>query len=140
MTKLSLSDEDRKEVVRYRLEKAERAYAEAVGSVGSGFVETSANRLYYAAYYAVSALLIANGMQAKTHNGIIQLFGLHFIRTKVLDRRMGIVYNQLFSLRLTGDYEDRHRLSLSEDVVPLVKPARELIDAVSTLARKQCGL
>jgi uncharacterized protein (UPF0332 family) len=49
MTKLTLSDEDRKEVVRYRLEKAERAYAEAVGSVNSGFVETSANRLYYAA-------------------------------------------------------------------------------------------
>lgn len=135
-----MSDEDRKEVVRYRLEKAGRAYTEAVGSVNSGFVETAANRLYYAAYYAVSALLIANGLLAKTHNGVIQQFGLNFIKTKVLDRRMGIVYNQLFSLRLTGDYEDRHRLSLSEDVAPLVEPARELIEAVSDLARKECGL
>ena len=51
----TLSESDRKEIVKYRLEKAERAYLEAVGSIESGFVETSANRLYYAAYYAVSA-------------------------------------------------------------------------------------
>ena len=136
----TLSESDRKEIVKYRLEKAERAYLEAVRSIESGFVETSANRLYYAAYYAVSALLIANGIQTKTHNGIIQQFGLNFIKTKVLERKMGTIYNQLFSLRLTGDYEDRHSLSLSEDVLPLVEPARMLIDAVSKLAKAKCNL
>ena len=53
---------------------------------------------------------------------------------------MGTIYNQLFSLRLTGDYEDRHSLSLSEDVLPLVEPARMLIDAVSKLAKAKCNL
>lgn len=45
MTKGALSEEERKEVVKYRL--------------------------YYAAYYAVSALLIAYGISAKAHSGII---------------------------------------------------------------------
>ena len=51
-----LNDEDRREIVKYRLEKSLRTYNEAVGSIANGYVETAANRLYYAAYYAVSAL------------------------------------------------------------------------------------
>ena len=36
MIKVQLSDADRKEVVRYRLEKANRTYQEAVGSIKNG--------------------------------------------------------------------------------------------------------
>jgi uncharacterized protein (UPF0332 family) len=136
----TLSDEDRLEVVKYRLEKSLRAYHEAVGSIGSGFVETAANRLYYAAYYAVSALLIAYGISARTHNGVIQMFGLNFIKPKLIDRKYGAIFNQLFSLRLTGDYEDRRNLDLQTDVIPLVDPAKDLIDTVSELARKKVNL
>lgn len=136
----TLSDEDRLEVVKYRLEKSQRAYHEAVGSIDSGFVETAANRLYYAAYYAVSALLIAHGISARTHNGVIQMFGLNFIKPKLIDRKYGAIFNQLFSLRLTGDYEDRRNLDLQTDVIPLVDPAKELIDKVSELAKQAVGL
>ena len=75
MTKGQLSDTDRIEVVKYRIEKANRTYKEAVGSIENGYVETAANRLYYAAYYAVSALLISYKYEASTHNGVIQMFG-----------------------------------------------------------------
>ena len=54
MIKGQLTDADRTEIVKYRLEKAYRTYNEAVGSIKNGYVETAANRLYYAAYYAVS--------------------------------------------------------------------------------------
>ena len=136
MTVGTLSDEDRFEVVKYRLEKSQRAYHEAVGSIDSGFVETAANRLYY----AVSALLIAHGISARTHNGVIQMFGLNFIKPKLIDRKYGAIFNQLFSLRLTGDYEDRQNLDLQTDVIPLVDPAKELIDKVSELAKQAVGL
>lgn len=137
MTTPTLSEEDRREIVKYRIEKAYRAYNEAVGSINNNFVETAANRLYYAAYYAVSALLIAYGITARTHNGIIQMFGLTFLKPKLIDRKFGLIYNQLFSLRLTGDYEDRRNLDLDEDVMPLVKPAKELIDLTSSMAKEK---
>ncbi len=140
MTKGQLSDADRMEVVRYRLEKANRTYQEAVGSINSGYVETSANRLYYAAYYAVSALLISYKYEASTHNGVIQMFGKAFLKSGIIDKRYGKTFNQLFSLRLTGDYEDRHILDMETEVMPLVEPAKELIDLVSDLARKQISL
>lgn len=44
--------------------------------------------------------------------------------------------NQLFSLRLTGDYEGRHILDMETEVLPLVEPAKELIGLVSEMAKK----
>ena len=41
-----LNDDDRREIVKYRLEKSLRTYNEAVGSIANGYVETAANRLY----------------------------------------------------------------------------------------------
>lgn len=46
MTKGQLTDSDRLEIVKYRLEKAYRTYHEAKGAINSGFGETAANRLY----------------------------------------------------------------------------------------------
>ena len=132
-----LNDEDRREIVKYRLEKSLRTYNEAVGSIANGYVETAANRLYYAAYYAVSALLVSYKYEASTHNGVIQMFGKAFIKSKVLERRYGTIFNQLFSLRMTGDYEDRRFLDIEEDVKPLIEPTKELIDVVSVMAKEQ---
>jgi len=132
---MSLTREERALVVQYRLEKAQTAITHAESNARMGYWEVTANRLYYAAYYAVSALLIHHGHAAQTHNGVIQLFGLHFIKPGIVDRRFGKLYNQLFTLRLTGDYNDSYTLE-EEDVVPLIAPARELIEAISTLARE----
>ena len=99
MIKVQLSDADRKEVVKYRLEKANRTYQEAIGSIKNGYVETAANRLYYAAYYAVSALLISYKYEVSTHNGVIQMFGKVFLRNNIIDKKYGKIFNQLFSDR-----------------------------------------
>ena len=137
MTRGQLSDEDRKEVVKYRIEKAIRTYSEAIGSIKSGYVETAANRLYYAAYYAVSALLISYKYEASTHNGVIQIFGKAFLKNNIVDKKHGKTFNQLFSLRLTGDYEDRHIIDMTTELLPLVEAAKKLIDAVINLAEEE---
>ena len=78
---MSLNEEDRITIVRYRIERAENAFLQAKANFKMGFVEVTANRLYYAAYYAVSALLIANKIPAHSHDGNISQFGLHFVKT-----------------------------------------------------------
>ena len=76
---MSLSYEERKAVVEFRIEKAIRAYEQAKGVIPLMYWETIANRLYYAAYNAVSALLMANGDNAQTHAGVTHLFGMRFV-------------------------------------------------------------
>jgi uncharacterized protein (UPF0332 family) len=132
---MSLNDEERLQVVKYRLEKANNTLSDAEKVIGMGMWATGANRLYYAAYYAVSALLIANGCLAKTHEGIIRLFNQHFVMNGIVDRELGRQYNILFTMRLTGDYGDCFDLQ-EKDVAPMVEPAQRLIETVSQLASK----
>lgn len=130
---MSLNQEEREAVVTYRLEKAAKTMEQAKCNLPMHFWELVANRMYYAAYYAVSALLIANGHTAKTHETIVRVFGLQFVKTGMFSSEQGRLYNKLFSLRLTGDYNDHYDLEES-DVLPLVVPTEQLIADVSTMA------
>ena len=132
---MSLSQEERRAVVEFRVEKAFRAYEQAKGVLGLKYWETIANRLYYAAYNAVSALLIANGDTAQTHSGVIHLFGLHFVKTGIISSDMGRLYHSLFTMRQTGDYDDTYGLT-EQDVLPYVEPTGQLIEQVSVLAKQ----
>lgn len=133
---MSLSLDERKAVVEFRIEKARRAFEQAQGVVELQYWETIANRLYYAAYNAVSAMLIAYGYTAHSHDGVIHLFGQHFVKPGLVDIKDGKLYHHLFSMRLTGDYDDTYGLT-SEDVLPLIAPASELIDKVIDIATKK---
>ena len=99
---MSMTEEERDAVVELRIAKAYRAYEEAKGVVELKYWETIANRLYYAAYNAVTALLIANGDVAQTHSGVRHIFGLKFIKTGILPPETGRLYHRLFSMRQTG--------------------------------------
>jgi len=132
---MSLSAEERQVIVEFRIEKAFRAYEQSKGVVALEYWETVANRLYYAAYNAVSALLIANGDAVQTHNGVIHLFGQKFVQSGRIEPEMGRLYHKLFTMRLTGDYDDTYGLK-EEDVLPLIEPAGVLIEKVVSLARQ----
>jgi len=129
---MSLTQEERDAVVAFRFEKAQRTLEQAIGNYNMGYVETTANRLYYAAYYAASALLIKHGLIANTHNGVKAMLGLNFIKTGIISREMGKLYNRLFNCRLTGDYEDNFDLEM-DYVEPMIEPTKQFIDCVKDL-------
>lgn len=133
---MSLSSDERKAVVEFRIEKARRAFEQAQGVVELQYWETIANRLYYAAYNAVSAMLIAYGYTAHSHDGVIHLFGQYFVKPGLVDAKDGKLYHHLFTMRLTGDYDDTYGLT-SEDVLPLLEPASELIEKAIAIATKK---
>lgn len=116
---MSLTAEERHDVVIYRIEKANKTLEEAKNNVAFKYWGLIANRLYYAAYYVISALLVANGYVSKSHEGTIHLFGLHFVNEGIVPQEMGRLVRKLFKCRLTGDYSDNYDLT-EEDVMPLL--------------------
>ena len=42
-----------------------------------------ANRLYYAVFHAVSALLIKDGHKVNTHKGTLVMFGQNYVKTGI---------------------------------------------------------
>ena len=61
---MALTDDERNALVAYRLEKARETMLQVRGVLPLRYWEIIANRLYYAAFYAVSALLISEGIVA----------------------------------------------------------------------------
>lgn len=86
---MSLTEEERKAIVSFRIQKAEETIGEAIGIATLGYWNAVANRLYYACYYMTSALLIQNKYAANTHRGIIHLLGLHYIKTGIVTKESG---------------------------------------------------
>ncbi|MBO7489163.1 MAG: HEPN domain-containing protein [Bacteroidales bacterium] len=132
---MSLTEEERKIVVSYRLEKSFKMIEQVKNILPMKYWDTIANRLYYAAYYAVTALLIQNEIQVQTHQGVKRMFGYHFIMQGKIDSKYASLYSRLFSMRQTGDYDDNFDLS-EEDVIQYITPTEELIKLISTMVNK----
>ena len=81
---MSLNSEDRKALIAYRHEKADRALEDAAFLTGAGKYGLAANRLYYALFHAASALLLSKGITTKRHSGLITQVHLHFVKTGIL--------------------------------------------------------
>jgi len=84
------------EYIAYRLKRSHEALQEAEVMWRMGHYNTYVNRLYYACFYAVSALLYTENLIASTHAGIRTLFTQHFIRTGIISQVFGRLYVDLF--------------------------------------------
>ena len=127
-----MTDEERIDVVRYRIQNAESTMAEVESHKANGFYNTAINRMYYACFYAVSALLVANKIEVKSHDGARQKFGLFFVRTGKISSELGKFYSLIFAKRTSGDYEDfiNHDLDTVEKYQP---QAQMLIEEIKNL-------
>jgi len=116
-------------IIRYRMERAEESLcaAELLGDAGhwNDFV----NRLYYACFYAVSALLLTHGHSSSKHSGIRSLFMRHCIKTGLIPAELGKTYTRLFDCRQTSDYEDLFE-AREEEVKPWLEEAKNLIEEI----------
>ena len=106
MRREQLSDEHRMALVTYRLERARKTLEEAKYMRKGDFFNAAVNRLYYACYYAATALLLARNIEANTHSGVKTMLSFHFVRTGLLSLEDGTTFSNLFDKRHSSDYED----------------------------------
>jgi uncharacterized protein (UPF0332 family) len=99
-----VSSEQIEEVVRYWWTNAEESLASARRELEAGAYLFAINRIYYAAFYGVSAALIERHQSFKKHSGVRAAFHREFIKTGVLEVEWGKLYDQLFEDRQEGDY------------------------------------
>ena len=104
--KENLSEENRNELIQYRLSRANETIKEAELLLNSGYYNATINRLYYACYYATIALFLKYNLTTHTHSGVKTTLGMQFIKTGVFPLSIGKTFSTLFEKRQTGDYDD----------------------------------
>ena len=129
---MKLSETEKKSIVKYRLARAKDSLLDVHFSIQHSRWNNAANRLYYACFYAAIALLINDGYEARTHNGVKSLLGLQYVKNGKMNEDLYQAYRKMFNLRQTGDYDDLI-ITTEEDILPLIEPAQNFIQEIEKL-------
>ncbi len=126
---MSLTEEERRVMVELEIERAEKITMQFETLREQQYWDTLVNRMYYAAFHAVSALLIRNALHVHTHRGALNMFNKEFVRTGVFSEEEGHLFSKLEGLRERGDY-NCFVDATEDDVVPLIEPLKALIEKI----------
>ncbi|MGD0281983.1 MAG: HEPN domain-containing protein [Dissulfurispiraceae bacterium] len=119
-------------LIKYRLQEAEDSIKEAEVLLKEGMsMRAVMNRLYYAMFYAVLALLQEKEKGTSKHAGAISLFDREFIKNRTFDEELSKTLHRAFELRQKGDYMEQAEVAKS-DVDEILPKARKFVDKVKT--------
>jgi uncharacterized protein (UPF0332 family) len=98
--------QEQNDYINYRLQRATDTLNDAKLLAENERYNSSINRLYYACFYGVSALLYYHSIEARTHKGVRIKFMSEFIKTGLFDKDFGKLFSDLYDWRQEGDYSD----------------------------------
>jgi uncharacterized protein (UPF0332 family) len=125
---------DLKDIVEYRIGQSTASFKIALLVCEKDDWNHVCNRLYYSAFYVVSAYLASINDNAKTHNGVKNKFHNEFIKTGLLNTEYGKLYDVLFSNRQDADYADFVMFS-QEEVYPLIGETKKFIEEIKSFIK-----
>ncbi|MFH1052437.1 MAG: HEPN domain-containing protein [bacterium] len=99
-------NEELKIIIQYRLDKAEETLSDTQVLFDLEKFGSCINRLYYAAFYSLNALLLSHNLTSKTHKGVRNLFLIEFVNKGLIAKEWSTFYSLLFNSRMECDYKD----------------------------------
>jgi len=120
---------DLNDYITYRLKRAEITLNDARILAMNNCWNSCVNRLYYACFYAVSALLVNKESTIKSHNGVRTLFFREYIATGIIDREFSKLFSDLADWRNEGDYADFVEFD-EASVLPMIDKTETFISVI----------
>jgi hypothetical protein len=116
------------------IQRARRYLDTAVLVLEEGDFESCVSRAYYAMFYVARALLRQEDVTPSTHQGLVNQFGLHFVKTERLPARFGRMFREVKELRELAEYAEE-RVITREDAEATLRDANAFVDRVSEMLR-----
>ena len=129
---MSLTEEERRIIVGLEMEKARKIFDQTDKLAKLGYWDNVINRLYYALFHAMSALLISDKHNINTHKDIVASMGQYYIKTGKLTEEDGRLYSQLQTMREKSDYNCSYEAAENE-VNPKIILAKKLMDDIFSI-------
>lgn len=127
-----------KDLVLYRMSRADETLEDARILAKAERWNACVNRLYYACFYAVSALLVMEGLSSSKHAGVRSLFNRQYVKPGKIPKDLAKIYNDLFERRQEGDYIDFVSFQESQ-VLPWISKAEELVGHLANMIDEQAS-
>lgn len=129
-----MNREECSEYIAYRMGRARETLQEAQELRASGHLFGSANRIYYAMFYAVNALALAHGFTTSSHSQLRGYFNREFVKTGIVPVPLGKAFGAAYDCRTKSDYQDMVEIP-EEQVDDLISVAVDLIEHIAGVLR-----
>jgi uncharacterized protein (UPF0332 family) len=127
----------RDEMIQYRLQRSKETISEAKSALENNHLHLAANRIYYAIFYSVSALSLAEDFSTGKHKQLFGWFTRTYIKTQLVPVAFGKIYASAYETRQEGDYDDMvdfdkdSLVALFSDMETFVNEIAKLINSSS---------
>jgi uncharacterized protein (UPF0332 family) len=91
-------------LIAHEVARGDEAYRAAEVLLREGLLRDAVSRAYYAALHYARGLLLTKGEEPRTHEGVVQRFSLHFIRSGLMGLEHGKALGRLQRIREEADY------------------------------------
>ena len=127
-----MTDGPSQEYIARQLELADEALNDADFLLKGGRYKAVPNCAYYAMFYAaMAALMQSGGDLPRTHGGVRNQFGLHYVRTEIIDSELADTLQDNYELRRKSDYE-LYAYFAGDEIRQAVQNARAFVSAIGS--------
>lgn len=102
---MTLKDEEREVLIKYRLEQAKETGKVVDLLIANNELSTAVNRIYYGMFYALLALGLKYKFETSKHEQLIGWFNKNFIHAGKVDTKYGKTLSNAYKNRKKGDYD-----------------------------------
>jgi uncharacterized protein (UPF0332 family) len=119
-------------IINHWIEKARESMETAKSEFNSGRNTTAVRNLYYACFYALTAVLLKEGHSFKKHTAVKAALHKELIKAGIVEPVWGKFYNKVFDSRHEGDYQPL-RIFEAEEVKVLLDQGAGFITQMEAL-------
>ena len=105
-------EENKRENIHEEMKRAIKAMDAASLLFDNGFLNDAISRLYYFLLYNIRALILTKGLEPKSHEGALRLFGLHFVKEGTFEPADSHIFSRLMKYREGKGLPEGERVSL----------------------------
>ena len=131
-----MNEENKRENIREEIDRANEAIRAANLLFENGFVKDAISKLYYSLLYSVRGLLLTKGLEPKSHEGALRLFGLHFVKPGTFEAKDSHIFSKLMKYREEDDYNPSYTFA-SEDFTEFKNDAETVIQKITLHLREK---
>ena len=129
-----MTEENKKFNIEQEILKASQRLKHAQLLLDAQGFDTAVAQAYYAAFHYARALLLLEGLETRTHSGLIHLINVHFVRTGQITPQDVRILGNLESQRTVADYDAASVFTtdMAEDAIGSARGFGERVVALLT--------
>ena len=126
----------RQDLCNYRIDQAKETINVAKLCFENEHYKDAINRAYYAAFYAVKAVLALDNIDFKRHKDVVATFNRDYIASGMYEKEIGRLLSRLQKKRENSDYDDFY-IASKEEAEDQIKYAEQIVMSITNKIGKQ---